>query len=215
MDNTSFFAADLESADLSYNLLNGVDLRNTKLMSTNFRDAAFVGANMQSVDLGQVYLERASFAGGSDLRWSDFTSIAAPDLNIENSYLYGATLDQASFARASFESLNMTTVSALSVSMPEASIQNSDITDGNFWNATLNDAEFRNSNMQRINLTYTNLRDAILDGNNLTSARFNGADLTGAQLTSTIDSANVSSATLDGASLAGVSGYQSTFLMRV
>ena len=98
-------------------------------------------------------------------------------INLQGSYLNGATLSQARLKKA-----NLKQAQLQNADLREAQLQNADFREAQLQNADLREAQLQNADFREAQLQNADLREAQLQNADFREAQLQNADLWGAQL---------------------------------
>ena len=155
-------------ADLSYEDLSNVDLKDINLRYIFLR-----GANLTDVDLRGVDLT------GANLSVANLTRVNLINADLIEANLIGADLIDANLTSANLIGANLTRADLKGVYLSDADLTRANLTNTCLIGANLTRAYLTEANLTRANLRETNLTYADLTGANLIRANLRSADLTG------------------------------------
>jgi len=189
---------DLSNRDLGYLNFNGKDLTHCTMVNTSFfgadlRSANLSGANLQRAYLNLARLEKANFSG-ANLREAVIFQPIFGQTNFKSANLSGArvigTLGNVdmSYARViggkfgldvGNQPMGQMKFDSSAGKFYKANFEGADLNIASFIFGDLREANLRNTNLYRAELIQADLRGADLTGADLTDANVDGADFEG------------------------------------
>lgn len=178
----------LETVDVSYASLSGLDLRGRNLRYANLADADLSGSNMQGEDFSHSSLAGANLAD-VDMQRCKF----------DYADLHGAKMSRTNLAHAHFYGVNLASAVLVNVHAPSAHFSG-DMSRADFTDATMEYVRIDEDS----NLSYVTLKGADMGGAHITWAEMPYADLTSANMQwAKMYRVNLTKATLSEANLSG------------
>lgn len=179
----------------------GVDWSGCDLAHIYLRDASLSGANLSGADLSSADLEGADLSS-ADLHDADLTASWAPEMNLQDTSLAGATLTGVKAYGVIGTPASLPTDWALRVGFllgPGANLSDAVISDAN-----LSGLHLAGANLVRASIQDSFLNQSDLAGVTLIDASLNGTDLTGVDLTgATVEDTNLGATVMEGTDFTG------------
>ena len=197
-NNNFFKGANLKSADLT-----GANLKNAKIIDSNFYYATLDNADLRNSNLTGSSFYKASLKN-VDFSYADLRHVQLYEADLENAIFEGVNLAFSNLCDYSEDHMDM-----LHDFGVEA-FSGVDLSYANFDKADLRNVDFEGVIIHNAHFLFADLTNSNLSGRNLTGTNFGYADLTGADLSNTILSnadlhdTILVNADLSGADLSGV-----------
>jgi len=189
---------DLSNRDLGYLNFNGKDLTHCTMVNTSFfgadlRSANLSGSNLQRAYLNLARLEKANFSG-ANLREAVIFQPIFGQTNFKSANLSGArvigTLGNVDMSYASViggkfgldvgnQPMGQMKFDSSAGNFFKANFEGADLNIASFIFGDLREANLRNTNLYRAELIQADLRGANLTGADLTDANVDGANFEG------------------------------------
>jgi len=162
--------ADLRNINLSFAVLDRIDLSDRNLTGAKFRDSDLARATLRDANLS-----------GADLRGARLVDADLADALFYEADLRGADLSRTNLRDAFFNHANLQGADLLAADMQRAEFLNADLRGALIRLADLRNAYFRNADIRGANLfaadmRETDLRDADMRGADLAHVDLRGAE---------------------------------------
>lgn len=201
-DANSLLGANLQDANLSNAVMNGVNLQSVNLSNANLGDVQLNNANlsyarltgatgldtrMAEADLYFANLDNVDFnnidLSDSILRFSSLKGASFKKSHFNGAFLWKANLEGAKFSRSEAVGANFVEVEAVGVGFGMSNVCGSDFSFSRLRNSTFGDTSigetvFRNADLRDVNFECAKISATTFDGAYLCGGNFGTVDWT-------------------------------------